>query len=49
MNAELKAVTKAQNMADLFMLVGTVSWKRAITPDGGCPVKTACIPKENKS
>ena len=45
-NAKLKAVTAGHNFKLFHMLVGTVSLIRLITPDGGSPVITACIPKK---
>lgn len=46
MKAKLNAVTAGHNLSELTMLTGTVALIRAITPEGGSPVRMACIPKK---
>lgn len=46
MNKKLKAVTGGQSLRELTTLIGTAAWTRAMIPEGGSPVKRACMPKK---
>ena len=45
-NQKLKAVTAGQSLRELTIDTGTVVLTRVMTPDGGSPVRTACMPKK---